>query len=124
MKLKGKVVKFQRTVITLSIKGERFNMLLFGRSEQELIVGNYYEFSHIEDGGRKYKSFKFTEKTTVKPVDDTDDSSSSNEINEVEDEKTYINNNHHQMLPRNTCHNCSFIRASFYFYRISLNNIK
>jgi hypothetical protein len=47
MKVVGRVVRTGATLITVREVGAKENMLIYGRGNGDLEVGNIYEFSHL-----------------------------------------------------------------------------
>ena len=46
VRVEGKVVRLGATMITVRQEGERDNVLIYGRGNESLIVGETYQFSH------------------------------------------------------------------------------
>ena len=48
MKVVGRVVRTGPTLITVKEMGAKNNVLIYGRGNESLIVGSYYEFLYVE----------------------------------------------------------------------------
>jgi len=63
MKIVGTVLKTKTTFVNVLEVGSTQEVCLYGRGNEGLKIGNLYEFTNLEDGGRPLKSFKTTERT-------------------------------------------------------------
>ena len=65
MKIVGAVVRTGQTFIKVREVGAAENVLVFGRGNSHLTVGKTYQFSHLMDGEKLFKSYKTTSDTQV-----------------------------------------------------------
>ena len=66
MRVEGRVVRGGATMITVREEGERDNVLIYGRGNESLIVGETYQFSHcIVSCSFLYILFNFLSNSSV-----------------------------------------------------------
>ena len=65
MKIVGAAVQTGQTFIKVREVGAAENVLLYGRGNSHLTVGNTYQFTHLLDGDKLFKSYKTTGDTQV-----------------------------------------------------------
>jgi len=65
MKISGTLLLATKTLVKVREVGAKENVLVYGGGNEQLTVGGEYEFSHLIDGDKQFKSYKTTEETKV-----------------------------------------------------------